>query len=395
MNLKVGLFYQSKNLKLFKPFYFVMVKQLRFLTLLLSISLCSEREADSFIMSGVTAFYNYEFSKSIEILDQARLRYPNHPGVHFIWASSKYYISQGLDPIESTYDTLENALNEIEPIYIDLVKNKPNEDEYKLYLGSTIGMRARSSLGRKDWISVLKQSYKGFKKIEKVAERNPEMIDAQLPMGIVGYYASISNVFIRWLINIYGINTSKEVAIQKIKNAAYNSDWAWIEASGILSFIYLWIENQPQDALNSTVRLAKEFPKNFYFQILYLESLTRTSNFEEAKRKINELNDNFKSLSVRQKAWYKPYFDYQKALFYFHQMDYDKSREFTMLAIDNYSGELDVILGNLYLLNGKLNDIVNNRDDAVRYYKLCRNLDNFSYASKEAIQFIKVPFAVK
>ena len=93
-----------------------MVKQLRFLPLLLSISLCSEKEADSFIMSGVTAFYNYEFSKSIEILDQARLRYPNHPGVHFIWASSKYYISQGLDPIESTYDTLENALNEIEPI---------------------------------------------------------------------------------------------------------------------------------------------------------------------------------------------------------------------------------------------------------------------------------------
>ena len=372
-----------------------MVKSFRFLPLLLSISLCSEKEADSFIMSGVTAFYNYEFSKSIEILDQARSRYPNHPGVHFIWASSKYYISQGLDPIESSYDTLENALNEIEPIYIDLVKNRPNEDEYKLYLGSTIGMRARSSLGRKDWISVLKQSYKGFKKIEKVAERNPEMIDAQLPIGIVGYYASISNVFIRWLINIYGINTSKEVAIQKIKNAAYNSDWAWIEASGILSFIYLWIENQPQDALNSTVRLAKEFPKNFYFQILYLESLTRTSNFEEAKRKIDELDDNFNNLSIRQKAWYEPYFNYQKALFHFHQMDYDKSRKFTMLAIDNYSGELDVILGNLYLLKGKLYDIVNNRDDAVKYYKLCRNLDNFSYASKEATQFIKIPFAVK
>ena len=100
-------------------------------------------------------------------------------------------------------------------------------------------------------------------------------------------------------------------------------------------------------------------------------------------------------LSIRQKAWYKPYFDYQKALFHFHQMEYDKSRKFTMLAIDNYSGELDVILGNLYLLNGKLNDIVNNRDDAVKYYKLCRNLDNFSHASKEAIQFIKVPFAVK
>ena len=42
----------------------------------------------------------------------------------------------------------------------------------------------------------------------------------------------------------------------------------------------------------------------------------------------------------------------KKALFHFHQMDYDKSRKFTMLAIDNYSGELDVILGTYIYLTG-------------------------------------------
>ena len=40
------------------------------------------------------------------------------------------------------------------------------------------------------------------------------MIDAQLPIGIVGYYARLVMFSFDGLL-IYGINTSKEVAIQK------------------------------------------------------------------------------------------------------------------------------------------------------------------------------------
>ena len=137
-------------------------------------------------MSGVRAFYNYDFDRSIEILDKSRIDFPNHPGVHFIWASSKYYVSQGLDPIDATYDTLATVLNEIQPIYNNLIDKYPDNFEYKLYLGSTLGMRARSSLGKKDWIPLLVQSYRGFRIIEKVAEDEPNLIDAQLPIGIVG-----------------------------------------------------------------------------------------------------------------------------------------------------------------------------------------------------------------
>ena len=89
-----------------------------------------------------------------------------------------------------------------------------------------------------------------------------------MPIGIIGYYASVSNVFLRWLIKLYGLDTSKDEGIYKIEDAATNSDWAWIEASGILSFIYLWIENKPEDAIPITKKLTEEFPNNFYFNIL-------------------------------------------------------------------------------------------------------------------------------
>ena len=372
-----------------------MVKSFFYFLLIANYSFCLNNKADSTIMSGVRAFYNYDFDRSIEILDKSRIDFPDHPGVHFIWASSKYYVSQGLDPIDATYDTLAIVLNEIQPIYNNLIDKYPNNFEYKLYLGSTLGMKARSSLGKKDWISVLAQSYRGFRIIEKVAEDKPNLIDAQLPIGIVGYYASISNALIRWLINIYGLDTSKKSALTKIENSALNSDWAWIEASGIISFIYLWIENVPEKALRFTTRLSNEFPNNFYFQILYLESLTRTLKIDKANMLIKKLNFDYENLSLRQKEWYKPYFDYQKALLSFHEKDYNQSRMLADLAINDYAGELDIILGNLFLLIGKLNDISGERNTAIKYYKLCRDLDNFSYASKQSREYLEKPYLLK
>jgi len=343
-------------------------------------------------MEGVRAFYNYEFEQSINTLNRARSQYPDHPGVHFIWSSAKYYVSQGIDPIHATYDTLDNSLAKIEPVYNRFVKEHPENYQYRLYLGSTRGLRARSSLGNKDWLSVLIEAYKGFSIIEEVAQENPDLIDAQLPIGIVEYYASVSNIFIRWAVNLYGLETSKDLALQKITNAALNSNWAWIEASGILSFIYLWLEDTPYEAVPFTRRLSKEFPNNFYFNILYLESLIKTNMLVDAKNLIEVLDKKHGLLTKRQKDWYGPYLDYEKALLLFHENKFQETIPLIDNAIENYSGELDIILGNLFLLKAKVLDIKGKRRTAVEYYKNCIDLDNFSYAIKQSKQYLRTPY---
>ena len=61
-------------------------------------------------------------------------------------------------------------------------------------------------------------------------------------------------------------------------------------------------------------------------------------------------------------------------------------------AIENYSGELDIILGNLFLLKAKVLDIQGERRTAVEYYKNCIDLDNFSYAIKQSKQYLSTPY---
>ena len=362
------------------------------LIILKPISLLGFSGGDSLIMEGARAFYNYDFDRSIKVLNIARDKYPTHPGVHFIWASAKYYISQARDETIVTYDTLKNSLDHIDPIYEKLVADFPNNQGYKLYFGSSKGLRARSSLGKKEWISVLIQSYTGFKIIKDVANKNPEMVDAQLPIGIVEYYASISNPIIKFLVSIYGLDASKYSALEKISNAAKYSDWAWIEASGVIAFIYLWIENDPGKAILFTNRLNLEFPNNYYYRIIHTESLIKNFRLDEAWNQIDLLEKNFKNLTFKQKQWYGPYLDYEKSLILFYEKKYNKSFQLIEKAILNYNGELDMVLGNLFLLKGKILDIWKRHEEAKDFYNECIGLANFSYAIAESKKYLISPF---
>ena len=54
-----------------------MVKILTTFILTSSFNFAINTKADSIIMNGVRAFYNYDFERSIKILDKARTDYPN------------------------------------------------------------------------------------------------------------------------------------------------------------------------------------------------------------------------------------------------------------------------------------------------------------------------------
>ena len=98
-------------------------------------------------------------------------------------------------------------------------------------------------------------------------------------------------------------------------------------------------------------------------------------------------------MSERQKDWFKQYSDSQIALISFLENDLDGAMVLADLAIKDYSGELDVILGNLYLLKGKLYDLYGQRNKSVKYYKLCAKLDNLSHSSRIAKKYLEKPYS--
>jgi len=350
-------------------------------------------KGDTLVREGVHAFYNYEFDKAVNILSEARIQFPDHPGVHLIWAASRWVRSQAHSPVEETYRILQKDLDAIGPVYDELVDKYGYDPNYKLYQGSALGLSARVALGKKQWLRTLIRSYRGFIIIKDVAKGSPEITDAQLPIGIVEYFAGLSNPIISWAVRLYDLDASTESGLHRMALAADEGHWSWIEAKAILSNLYLWVENDPILALEHAKDLVRYFPDNYYFNLLYLESLIRTDKIEISKVIIGDMKISSSKLTDRQIKWYSPYLDYEIALLSFHQEDYPKALELVSQTIDDYTAELDIILGNAYLLQGMCYDRLDRRVKAKDSYNKCIALDNFSGSIKRAKEYLRQPFS--
>jgi hypothetical protein len=369
---------------------------LRFITAVLFMATLHASDyykGDTLVREGVHAFYNYEFDKAVDILSDARIQFPDHPGVHLIWAASRWVRSQANSPVEETYGILQEDLDEIGPVYDQLVEKYAYDPNYQLYQGSALGLSARVALGKKQWLRTLFRSYKGFMIIKNVAKESPHVTDAQLPIGIVEYFAGISNPIISWAVRMYDLDASTESGLNRMALAADEGHWSWIEAKAILSNLYLWVEDEPILALEHSKDLVRYFPDNFYFNLLYLESIIRTKNIKLSKVIIRDMEISLSKLTSRQGAWYGPYLDYERALLSFYQEDYFKALELVNKTIDDYTAELDIILSNAFLLQGMCHDRLDQRSKAKESYNNCIDLDNFSGSINQAKDYIRRPFS--
>lgn len=347
---------------------------------------------DSLVWEGVNDFYDFRTAEAIEKLSIARHEYPENPAVHLTWASATWLHSQANDPIEITYEVLSRDLDTIIIVYKDLINKNSTVPEYKLFLGSAIGLKARVHLGRKEWIKTLIAAYRGFKTVKKVANENPEIYDAQLPIGIVEYYAGMSSILVKLAVALFGLETTKTAGLEKMELAAEKGEFSWVEARSILGFLYLWVDPNPDRALYHSTLLKERYPHNFYFRILYLESLIKTQNHNLALIELDKLEPAFQELNEIQKRRHKGYFLYEKALFELYWGDLDHCRNYIQQCIADYDAELDTILGNSWLILGYLKDLDGNRQGAKRAYKKCIKLDNNTDAISLAKTYLKRAF---
>ncbi|MFC1528247.1 tol-pal system YbgF family protein [Candidatus Neomarinimicrobiota bacterium] len=347
---------------------------------------------DSIAWEGVNAFYNNETARAVDILTEAREEFPLNAAVHFTWATARWLHSQANDPIEKTYEVLNRDLDEIIPLYEYLAENYPDNPLYRLYLGSAEGLRARVYLGQKRWLKTLIPAYLGFKITKDVADNYPEIKDAMLPIGVVEYYAALRSSILKWAASLFGLETTKEAGLAKMEIAANCGDFAWIEARSLLSFIYLWEAPDIVKALEHSKILAEKFPKNFYFVLMYAESLIKTEDYGQANAVLLKLNKDFMDLTPTQKFQMKSYLDYEWALYWFEQDQYNKALTFTENSIKDYQAELDIYLTNSLLLLGNIQDVIGNRSTAKIAYQKCIKLDNNSDAVHLAKIYIDEPY---
>lgn len=344
------------------------------------------------VTAGVHAFYNYHFQEGVEILTRARQEYPLNPVVHFTWAVARWRYNEAHYTLEETRTRLQTDLEKVIPVYRDLVERFPDQPEYELFLGSAVGLRARVHLGRKEWLRTLIWAYRGFRYVQTAAGKDSTLQDASLPIGITEYYAGASNLLVKTAARLFGLEPSQPAGLEKIITAAEESKLAWIEARSLLSFIYLWVDPDPHEGWRHSRLLVEHFPNNFDFQIHYLESLLQNDSLAEAGGHLAVLDSTFRELNPVQQAWFGGYLGYEWAHYYYLRGDLERALEVLQESITSYGAELDMILGNAWLLKGQIHDLQGDRQAAVQAYRRCRSLRNLTRAMTAAQHYLQEPF---
>ena len=344
---------------------------------------------DGEVMKGVELFYNYQTEKAVEILTQARKNFPENPRAHFTWAAARMLDSEAHNPVIESYDLLEGDLNEIIPILEYLSDAHKDVPEYDLFLGSAIGLKARINLGKKEWVATLVNAYRGFQIIWRVEREYPDLMDAKLPIGIVEYFSGLNPGLVQWTAKLIGLEATRKAGLEKIEMAVSKGEFANVEAKKIIVFLSLWVENDIKTALRYSDDLHRNFPKNYFFTIMYLESMIKSGEKDRVLNLFSELERELEFLTPIQREWYKSYLYYEKSQYYFRNSDFEKALHYVDLSIDEYHAELDIILSHAFLLKGKLHDLKYERAKAVLSYKKCVKLDNYSSAIDEAKNYLK------
>ena len=352
----------------------------------------SKRPGNDLLWEGIRAFYQDQFGESVELLSQAREKYPTHPTVHFTWAVATWLRAQSHEGIDESYAALEEALDEVIPVYDNLVHQFPEQPEYRLYLSASKGLRARVHLGRKEWLGVIIQGIKGYRGVAGVQRKHPQLWDTYLPIGLLNYYAAVTPPFVRFVAKLLGMEANKETGIEQIRIAAGKGEFSWIEASLTLAFIYLWVDDEYEASLPIAEKLRQQLPGSINGQQIYTETLIRLERLAEAEKNLELTFRMVRNVPpISQRRWI-PTLKYQSALLKFYRQEYDSALVLATASIDEFDTELDTPLGFGYLLRGQIHDLEGRRDLAVADYRAAVALNNNTSAIRHARRYIETPF---
>ena len=190
----------------------------------------------------------------------------------------------------------------------------------------------------------------------------------------------------------FGIEASKEEGIRKMEIAASQSPWAWTEAKSILSFIYQFIDIDVERGYLLSKDLANRYPNNYDFKIHYTESLLQKGELQLAKQLLDDLKNTFQDQRPKHQQRFSSYLDYIWGHYYYLNGNDKKALDFLDQSIKLYYSDLDAMLGQAYLLKGKILDKQGKRMEAVINYKKCIKLNNYTNAISLANKYLDDPF---
>jgi tetratricopeptide (TPR) repeat protein len=321
-------------------------------------------------VQGIDQVYNLEFDKANGTFDEVIRIAPKDPRGYFFKSTVDYWIflvnkdKKAFDHYIALTDTVIDLCDKM----IDIDENNWNA---KFYLGGAYGFRGLMHQRNGSMMKAVWDGRKGYKLLQEVAERKPDLYDAQMGFGLFTYMVGKIPKSFRWVVNILGFSGDLEGGLNYLRAAAEKGTYTRNEASYYLAQ-FLYQENHQEEAKKHLERLTQKYSDNTLFRLTQINWQMRENKWDEALATANATIE----INTRKNIRYGDEFAYSTlGGIYFTQNNFERS-------IANYEAYLersenkDNINNAVYFRIGTCYEILGNREKAVEMYKRMKKVND-------------------
>ena len=172
-----------------------------------------------------------------------------------------------LDPHDTSRDRLFQTRAEAAIAAAEAwTTREPERAEAWFYLGGAYGARVQWRVLRGERLAAARDGKRIKNALERALALDPEMHDAYFGIGLYHYYADVAPAaakMVRWLLALPGGDRTQGLA--EMRRAREHGSLLRGEADYQLHVLYLWYEEQPQEALELIQGLRERHPRNSHF----------------------------------------------------------------------------------------------------------------------------------
>ncbi len=368
---------------------------------------------DPLVRQAFEHFYILDYDGALSRFEKVQEKNPDNPiAVDYVLDAVIFRELYRLDLLDTTFYAHDGFLNGRHPVVpapgvaervnslftnaVALSEQQLNEhpdDVDALFArGWARSLRAvYIGLVQRSFISALHVALQARSDNEKLLKLDPRYIDAKLVVGVHQYVTGSLPFGIKILAGVAGITGSKSKGIDDLRDAGAHGVISSVEARTALG-LFLRREARYDEAIAVTRSLTEQYPRDFLFQ-LELANLTKDSgDGKTAIRQYQQL------LEQAKKPGYFPSAHLELAWFGLAdtlqgQRNYAEAAAAYNQATTQPTISID-LKSRCDLDSGKMYDLLNERDMALKQYEAVLRQDSDSAQAESARKYLKSPFTL-
>lgn len=350
------------------------------------------------VRQGIDYMLDERYALSHAIFDSLVAVEPERPEGYLGKALSYWNESMLLADGERFVDSVDRLTGRAIKLSERALKMDNNDAEMVFLLGKAYGLRAGLALIHGSPIDGVLHGLKCRDLLKETIRLNPGLADAYFGLGLAEYVADRQPRFLRMVSRLLSLpEGDRERGLERLERVAREGIYTQRHAVSSRAYIALYYEKDYEDGRRRFADLHLSYPHSLDYRIRYLDALFGLTiqgrqNYRQA------LIDSARSIRLlaEERNWILNRWSRNKLHFiegFGHYLT--GNPEAAIERLELYTAEATKkswLLGPAHLMLGKLADLRNDRDNALRHYRRVRKHENVWGVHEEADAFLRQPF---